>query len=479
MNKPVLKHTFALITHGCRVNQYESEAIIEAWLKAGWSQVEPDVAELIVLTSCAVTARAVSSARRACLALHQANPQAKMIFTGCAATLEEFMILSGDNINQDKKIEQPLLKTKLHASLRPEEKDLLLKLPELDFNLLEAQKTRRELFESQNKNALGQRVDLPFPAFKMHTRQRSRATIKIQDGCSHGCAYCIVPFTRGVSRSREFDDIINEAKALVNGGLSEIVLSGINLRQFKPSLWQLIPQLEQALVEFKPEKTLRIRLSSLDPAQLTTEALDCIANSRILVPHLHLSLQSGSAETLVRMKRGHYQPEQINDFIEKVSQIWSVFGLGADILVGFPAETEREWLENMCFIDKLPLSYAHVFPYSKRPGTLAATYPNQLKKDLIKERAKQMRDLIELKKQSFLKRLFDLKIAQALVFELNSSQLDKRNGKKGVSQFFVDCFWESSKQEQMAFEKTFGIANIIQTEIMRINDEVLIVKPLD
>lgn len=508
-----MKKTFHLLTHGCKVNQYESEAIAEAWKAAGFSEVEAAQADILVLVSCAVTAKAATAARRSLKSLRALNPTAELVFTGCAAALPDFRQLPEANTVFTPEQKDQLLQYPHYAArslpvsalahgknIRPE-CDILAEdshpghaKPAASFAPHDQEKHSAPA-NPDNLRAEGKK----FPAFKLGSRQRSRATLKIQDGCSHGCAYCIVPITRGPSRSREFADILAEAEALLRAGLRELVISGINLRQFKPGLWQLIDYLEQELPpvfdkiqnensenfqnkRFTALNKMRLRLSSLDPAQLNERALESLSRSRLLAPHLHLSLQSGSAETLQRMRRSHYQPEDILNFLQKVRTIWPEFALGADILLGFPGESEQEFSDTLNFIKALPLSYAHVFPYSKRPGTLAATFPGQIKRELAKERAGLVRDLAEQKKSAFLAHLFQKQIKQEVIFELNPGNVkDGLATRKGISQLYADCLLAthpgdpgSPAEPTSANEK---ISAIIPCNILGIKDTMLLVEP--
>jgi len=236
-------------------------------------------------------------------------------------------------------------------------------------------------------------------------------------------------------------DIITEARALLESGFREIILSGVNLRQFgrdldgTPDFWDLITELETALGKKWGGKA-RFRISSLEPGQLGEKALSVLGKSTMVAPQLHISLQSGSDSVLKRMGRGHYKTAPLLDFLEKLRDIWPVYGLGADILMGFPGETEEEFQETMAYIDAMPLTYAHVFPYSIRPGTAAATMPDQLQKKVKKERAKAVRDLIETKKQAFLQKLVEEKISLDVV-------LQSAEEMKGVSQYYTECHFDT------------------------------------
>jgi MiaB/RimO family radical SAM methylthiotransferase len=381
---------FQIFTLGCKVNQYESQALREAWEAGGWAELPagrpPAEADLILVNTCAVTAKAVADARAMVRRLNREAPQADILVSGCAAEamLEEFTALPG-----------------VREVIGRAGKASLLRLPE--------------------QSLPGASADQAFPDFRISGYDRSRAVIKIQDGCSHNCTYCIVPTTRGKSVSRPGLEILAEAKRLLASGFREITLSGINLRQYKhdhegrDGFWGLLYFLEK---ELAPEWAgrARLRISSLEPGQLGEQALEVLSSSRLVAPHLHLSLQSGSPKVLKRMGRGHYDPAAITSFLRSLHSIWPLFALGADLLTGFPGENEAEFEESLELCHTLPLSYAHVFPYSRRPGTVAATLPDQLPQALKKQRARILRQVVQAKQQDFLARLKALPLLQ-VVFE--------------------------------------------------------------
>jgi len=395
---------FYITTLGCKINQYETQAIIEAWQKRGDVLVaEPEQAEVIIVNSCAVTANAVRDLKKLLRKLAQAAPGARILVAGCAAEV----------------MEQELKKLK--------EVDLVI--PQSQKNIL-----LHPNFHSGTGHAHPTLSKPGFPPFHITNYFRARAVVKIQDGCSHKCTYCIVPLTRGPSRSREPQAIFDEIERLFNNGLKEITLCGINLRHFgrdlrpKMDFWDLLLQIQQ---KFSPEwqGKARIRISSLEPSELTDRALNTLSQATLVCPHLHISLQSASPDVLKRMNRAHYHPEQLEKFIEQLKNIWPVFGLGMDILVGFPGETEQDFQATYDFCARIPLSYAHVFPYSKRPHTVAASFSNQIPNHVKKERASILRKLIQKKKTLFLDKLVKLPRVH-LVLE---------NENQGMTEYYVQA----------------------------------------
>ncbi len=392
---------FWLTTLGCKINQYESESIRQRWLQMGFEQAESDSeAHEVVINSCAVTASALRDLRQTVRGINRRNPSANIIVTGCAAQVfaEELAELPGvtEVIPQDRK------------------SDLL----QLEDKCEESQQTI-------------------FQPFEINDYQRSRAVVKVQDGCSHRCTYCIVPITRGPSVSRDVDDVLKEIRRLLDAGFREMVISGINLshygREFEQKIdfWDLMERIEDEFAEDWGGKA-RLRISSLEPGQLKERALEIFAKSKLICPQLHLSLQSGDREVLKRMGRGHYKPGDVLVFLEQLGKIWPVYGLGADILTGFPGETEEEFQNTLEFCRKLPLSYAHVFPYSIRPGTAAAEMKGHLGGPIKKERGKILRELVEEKKQEFLNK----------ISEMDSLNVLFQNKNKGICEFYSTCVLE-------------------------------------
>ncbi len=423
---------FYLATLGCKVNQYETQALREAWLTQGCAETDtPEAASVIIVNSCAVTAKAVADVRNTVRRLHRAAPHASVIITGCAAegVSDELAQLPG-----------------VAAILGQAEKSLLLQ-PHLIFTRLS------EKSPALQENSVAPHIDHSsfarnaalkeshaFPPFHISGYDRSRAVLKIQDGCSHRCTYCIVPLTRGRATSREPQEAFAEVERLLQAGFREIGINGVNLRQFRIlsssavsyDFWDFMAELDERF-GWSWAGQARFRMSSLEPGQLGEKALRVLQKSRIIAPHLHLSLQSGSVSVLHRMGRGHYDPGTIANFLQELGASWKLFGLGADILTGFPGETEAEHLETMALCAALPLSYAHVFPYSKRPGTVAATLPNQVDANIKKRRAAELRALFTQKQEAFLQKQLALPVLHIV------PEHEEKSALHGVNEFYSEC----------------------------------------
>ena len=419
--------SFYIFTLGCKVNQYESQAVREAWREQGWVEAdEPGCADIILVNSCAVTQNAVSDVRNSVRRMHRQAPAARIVISGCAAEAlpVELACLPGVTDIVPQKRKTALLGYDPFSSHGPSGR------------------------ESGPAPAPAS-ADIPFersgfPAFQIRGFSRSRAVLKIQDGCSHGCAYCIVPSTRGPARTRSLEDSLSEADRLLEAGFGEIIVSGVNLRQYSEQgrdFWDFIVALEE---RFGPEwgGRARFRISSLEPGQLDERALDILSRTRLVAPHLHLSLQSGSRAVLERMRRGHYKPEAVAEFLALLKGIWPVFGLGADFISGFPDETDAEHAESRAMLRELPFSYAHVFPYSVRAGTVAAKMPGHIVPEEKKLRAAELRAIVANKKKNFVQRMLALETVYVAP-EGEEADTVLTAELRGTNEFYVDCVFDS------------------------------------
>lgn len=377
--------TFFLLTQGCKVNQYESQLIRESWIQKGYREIKnTEQADILLINSCAVTQRAIQDLHNFIRRFQR--PNAEIIVTGCAAQVfsKELKQLSGVT-----NVIPQFQKTKLWQNSEQKE--------------------------------------------KITGYYRARAAIKIHDGCTHNCTYCIIPQTRGRSRSRDFASITDEIRNLFQNGIKEISLCGVNLRLFGQDLlptcdfWDLLTYLENNLAEFAPNH--RLRLSSLEPSELGEKALGVLQKSKLICPHLHISLQSASDSVLRNMRRNHYKANDLLPFLQELRKFWPIFALGFDIITGFPGETDDFFIETLDFCRKSPLTYAHIFPYSPRPKTPAAHFPDQIFPHIRHKRAKELRYLVAQKKQDFLTTLS----------KQDRLKIVAENSQKGMCEFYVEC----------------------------------------
>jgi MiaB/RimO family radical SAM methylthiotransferase len=333
--------------------------------------------------------------------LRREAPQARRLLTGCAARLAGGTLQGSD---------PP------HTLIPQEAKSLLLQGPWVE-----------------NSDPCDPAA---FPPLRINSFARARPVLKVQDGCSHHCTFCIVPLTRGPARSRDPLAVREEAQCLLAAGFRELVISGVNLGQYGRDFsqtfdfWDLIRMLEEALAP-RWAGEARLRVSSLEPGQLNARGLDCLAASRLLCPHLHVSLQSGSPDILHRMGRGGVRLERLVGAVRQARTIWPVMGLGADLLVGFPGETDSQAGESLEIAEALGLTYAHVFPYSRRPGTLAAEMPGQLSRQEKAARAQRLREAVAARQQAFLRALLALPFVRL--------HPDGVRACKGVDEHYAPC----------------------------------------
>ena len=401
---------FFLTTFGCKVNQYESEALREAWESLGMVEcAHPREADFIVVNSCAITAKGERDSRQAVCRLRKKAPLATLFLVGCATTC----------IRDDGSFGE-----RIHI-VPNKAKPLLLTLSGLERLLLGETDGSPEPAEDG------------YPTFAITRYPRARPVLKVQDGCSHRCTYCIVPTARSRPMSRPYAEVLAEASVLLGKGYGELILSGINLKQYHADcgdFWDLLAALDRDLAPHFAGKA-RIRISSVEPSQLSAKGLSVLAHSVLLCPHLHISLQHTAQNILRRMGRGHYSAFDLAQALEKLA--WPVFGLGCDLIIGFPGETERD-VDDLCaFCKELPFTYAHVFPYSRRPGTAAAHFPDQVPEACAAERARRVRELFYEKNKDFRARLVGLGQKLTIVPEEGSPV-------KGLCEYAVTCVSDGS-----------------------------------
>ena len=353
--------TFAALTLGCKVNQYETEAICEALEGMGFTQrPSHEVCDLYVLNTCTVTAESDRKSRQMARRLIQKNPEAAVIVTGCSAqgSPASFAAIEGVSavVGNRRKLRVAEIARELMEQSRPATPSV--EVPEL--------------------------TDADFEPMSITRFIRARAYVKIQDGCESRCAYCAIPAARGPVRSKPMEEVISEVKALTEGGCREIVLTGIETGAWGRDLGSL--RLQDLLVEIDRIPNVgRIRLGSLDPTVMTEDFVNKIKDLSSLAPHFHLSMQSGCSATLARMRR-KYNARQAEAAMARVRAAIPGVQFTTDMIVGFPGETEEEFAESADFARKAGFLHIHVFPYSKRSGTPAATMKNQVPEAVKRER---------------------------------------------------------------------------------------------
>ena len=410
-------------TFGCRLNIWESQVISD-------HASNYEHSDLIIFNTCAVTSEAERQARQAIRSAKKNRPDAKILVTGCAAQIDpkkwndmpEVNFVVGNKEKLDKRFWENFdvnSVSKSHNSIFVED-------------IMKVKETSEHLIDS----------------FNHHTR----GFVQVQNGCDHRCTFCIIPFGRGPSRSVSTQNIINSINSLLKNGIREVVLTGVDLTSWgndifgKPSLGLLVKKILKNIPNLP-----RLRLSSIDPAEVDFELMDAIENEERLMPHIHLSIQHGDDLILKRMKRRHLNRDVIN-FVKEVKRRRSDVVFGGDFISGFPTEDENAHKKSIDLIKLADITYVHVFPYSDREGTPASKMPKVSSAD-IKKRAKDLRIVAETQRQKFLKA--QVGTVQNVLIEKNSTGYTPNFSKIKLNQI-VEC------------------SDIISTKILDFNSEGLI-----
>ncbi|WP_170419850.1 tRNA (N(6)-L-threonylcarbamoyladenosine(37)-C(2))-methylthiotransferase MtaB [Ruegeria arenilitoris] len=349
-------------TLGCRLNAYETEAMKELSQQAG-------LTDAVIVNTCAVTAEAVRKARQEIRKLRRENPNARLIVTGCAAQTEP---------------------------------QTFAEMAEVDAVIGNTEKMRPETWKGMAADFIGETEAVQVDDIMSVTETaghlidgfgtRSRAYVQVQNGCDHRCTFCIIPYGRGNSRSVPAGVVVDQIKRLVDRGYNEVVLTGVDLTSWgadlpaSPKLGDLVMRILKLVPDLP-----RLRISSIDSIEVDENLMQAIATESRLMPHLHLSLQHGDDLILKRMKRRHLRDDAIR-FTEEARRLRPEITFGADIIAGFPTETEAHFANSLKLVTDCGLTWLHVFPYSKREGTPAARIPQQVNGKVIKERAARLRE---------------------------------------------------------------------------------------
>lgn len=408
-----------VLTFGCRLNVYESEVMKTHAKDAGME-------DAIIFNTCAVTAEAERQARQAIRKARRENPNAKIIVTGCSAQIKPETYAEMPEVDQvignDLK-----LKAETWGNKAPDQKVIVN-------DIMSVRETAGHLLEG----------------FEGH----ARAFIQVQNGCDHRCTFCIIPYGRGNSRSVSVHDIIEQIKKLVEQGYNEIVLSGVDVTSYGkdlpggPTLGFMMKQIFEQVPEMP-----RLRLSSLDPVEIDEDLWDLIATEKRLMPHLHLSVQAGDDMILKRMKRRHLRHHVI-EVCHRARRLRPDMVFGADIIAGFPTETDDMFENSMRLVEECDLTFLHVFPYSPRVGTPAAKMP-QVDGAVRKERAAKLRALGNLQHARFLYR-----------HPKGQAQVVVEKGNLGRTEHFAEVILDAPH----------AMGSIIKVDIQGINEDKLVGK---
>ncbi len=416
----------AIYILGCRVNQSEGESFMEYFKEYGYEVVDfNDLADIYLIHTCTVTSQADSKSRQMIRKAKKNNPLGKVIVTGCYAQTEP---------------------------------GTLIGMPEVD--LVIGMRDRNKILEllgEEKEHILELNKEQKFEDLKLATPETTRAFLKIQEGCESFCSYCIIPIARGPVKSRLGRSIIEEIKMLESKGYKEIILTGIHAGAYGKDINSSITQLMRQIIE--ETNIPRIRFGSLDPNEITDEFVELFSNSRFM-PHIHLALQSGSDSVLKRMNR-KYDSRLYKEVINKLRVVkGAILSVTTDIMVGFPGESEEEHLDSMKFIENVAIDNLHIFKYSKRKGTRAADFPNQIDEQIKKVRALQMSKLKNSLHRQFLDSLIGKEIG--VLIEKNGNNLIE-----GYSDNYIKVLIKGKYEKIL--ENT-----IVKVEIIRVDKDILI-----
>lgn len=416
----------AIYILGCRVNQSEGESFMEYFKENGFEVVDfNDIADIYLIHTCTVTSQADSKSRQMIRKAKKTNPEGKVIVTGCYAQTEP---------------------------------GTLLGMPEVD--LVIGMRDRNKILEllgEEKSHILELKRDQKFEDLKLATPETTRAFLKIQEGCESFCSYCIIPIARGPVKSRPLDSIIEEIKMLEGKGYKEIILTGIHAGAYGKDTKSSITQLMKKIIE--ETNMPRIRFGSLDPNEITDEFIELFKNERFM-PHIHLALQSGSDTILKRMNR-KYDTRLYRDVINKLRVAKGpILSVTTDIMVGFPGETDGEHQESMTFIKEVMIDNLHIFKYSKRKGTRAAVFPDQVDDQVKKTRAKDMANLRDALHRKFLENLFGMRM-NVLVEKNKDGMIE------GHSDNFIKVIIDGNNEK-------IAENSIVTVDIVKVDKDILI-----
>jgi threonylcarbamoyladenosine tRNA methylthiotransferase MtaB len=410
--------TFYVENFGCRATQADGAAIARQFEERGLERAaDAAQAGIVVLNTCTVTAAADRDARAAVRRIHRKNPQARIVVTGCYAqrAAEEIAALRGVSSVIGNSHKHQLAEIALHAvGASVLARAVPGKTPE--HNALAAFVPLTTLTQAALPPTTGGQGPIFVSDIFAHTElqaapvfdasnERTRPNLKVQDGCNNRCSFCVIPYVRGQSRSLRRAEVIREVGSLVTAGYREVVISGINLGRWGRDLVgdePSPPRFEDLVRAILHETALqKLRISSVEPMDWSDDLIHLIANSPRIAKHAHVPLQSGSDAVLRRMHR-KYRPWHYREKIEKIHAAMPTAAIGADVMAGFPGETDTEFEETRRLLEDLPCTYLHVFTYSARPGTPAAIMAGQVPTHVARERNRILRDLASQKKLAFM-----------------------------------------------------------------------------
>ena len=436
--------TVAFQTLGCKLNFSETSTLARKFVAAGYERVPFEMkADVYVINTCSVTENADKKFTTLARQTRQRNPDAFLIAVGCYAQLQPEELAKEDSV------------------------DLVLGAKE-KFDIISYLSDLSRPEQTQVHACAIEETDTYVGSYAIG--ERTRAFLKVQDGCDYKCTYCTIPQARGISRSDTLDNVIRQAKEIVDQGIKEIVLTGVNIgdygkgefgnKKHEHTFFELVQALDEV------EGIERFRISSIEPNLLTEELIEFVAHSKRFVPHFHIPLQSGNNEILGQMRR-RYQRELYVDRVNKIKRLMPDACIGVDVIVGFPGESDQHFLDTYAFLVDLPVSYLHVFSYSERPNTPAAEMKNQVSKTIKNKRSKMLRGLSAKKRHAFYES--QLQKTKTILFEAEN--------KEGYIQGFTENYvkvripWDPALQNQT---RSATLAEIDQKGMVRLAKSVLV-----
>lgn len=394
---------FYVENFGCRASQSDGAGIERQFGELGLvGAPNPQTAEIVVLNTCTVTASADQDARAAVRRIRRQNPDCKIVVTGCYAQRAPQEIASLPGVTQvvgnSHKHQLAML-----ALAKGNSRDSALTPGSTGFVPLSELAASVELSASSlsvHVSDIFAHTELVAAPVFDSANERTRPNLKVQDGCDNRCSFCVIPYVRGQSRSMKLDDVISQVNLLVDTGYRELVISGINLGRWGRDLPEDLDFEELIQAILQQTSLEKLRISSVEPMDWSDELIALVAGSSRIAKHAHVPMQSGSDRLLRKMHR-KYRPWHYQEKIETIRAAMPTAAIGADVMVGFPGETDQDFEATRCMVERLPFTYLHVFTYSARPGTPAAEMTEQVPVRVARDRNQILRELITQKKQAF------------------------------------------------------------------------------
>lgn len=436
--------SFYVENFGCRATQADGAAIEQQLVELGLLRAEEaHQASVVVLNTCTVTASADHDVRATIHRIHRQNPNCRILVTGCYAQRapEEIAAIPGVSIV-------------VGNSHKHEVAQIAAQRAERGLVSIESAATgsQPEPVEVIVGDIFAHTELVAAPVFDGGT-EKTRPNLKVQDGCDNRCSFCIIPYVRGQSRSLPLDEVLREVDTLVTAGYREVVLSGINLGRWGRD-FEKKSRFEELVHEIVDKTALeRLRISSVEPMDWTDDLIGLVASSPRIAKHAHVPMQSGSDRILRQMHR-KYRPWHYAEKITKIHEAMPIAAIGADVMVGFPGESDLDFEETRALVEQLPFTYLHVFTYSGRPGTPSTRMPNQVPTQTMKERNRILRELAAEKKQRFMESFIGKKVSAITL------GIQRNDCTQALTDNYLETWLRGSHRENQMLEVTVESASV-------------------